>query len=56
MSVDIAMPQPCMAGCPALTTRKMAMGTTMPASPTSSGSVSLLPYPQLAHVELAPRL
>ena len=42
MSVDIAIPQPCMAGCPAFAIRKMTMGTAMPVSPTSSGSVSLL--------------
>ena len=40
--MDIAIPQPCMEGCPAFATRKMAMATAMPASPTSSGSVSLL--------------
>ena len=42
VSVDIAMPQPCMAGRPAFAIRKMTMGTAIPLSPTSSGSVSLL--------------
>ena len=42
VSVDMAMPQACSVGRPAFVIRKMATGTTIPARPTSSGSVSLL--------------
>ena len=42
VSVDMAVPQPCAVGWPALIARKMAIGTIMPPSPASTGSVSLL--------------
>jgi hypothetical protein len=40
VSVDIAVPQPWADPCPALAARKIAIGTSMPATPAASGSVS----------------
>ena len=42
VSVDMAVPQPCADGRPALAARKMAIGTIIPPRPVSTGSVSRL--------------
>ncbi len=42
VSLDMDAPQPWALRVPALNARKMAIGTTMPASPAITGSVSLL--------------
>ena len=38
MSVDIAVPQPCAEGFPALNARKIAIGTSIPPTPANSGT------------------
>ena len=42
VSVDIAAPQPCALGLPALNARKIAIGTSMPPSPARNGSATRL--------------